>query len=105
MRLRELYPTDDRVRLETCSSSGFIDRLVREVTTGFKGDVGVVPRQFLREFVTQLGLVDENPEYDPAAQYGFKLKEPIRPEEQLALTGAASPVDDAEELIPQEDAW
>jgi hypothetical protein len=27
-------------------SDEFIERLVAEVTAGFKGDVGVVPRQF-----------------------------------------------------------
>jgi hypothetical protein len=35
-----------------------IDRLVAEVTAGFKGDVGVVPR-FLREFASQMDLVEE----------------------------------------------
>ena len=35
------------------------------MTAGFKGDVGVVPRQFLREFVTQMDLVDEHADYDP----------------------------------------
>src|SRR4051794_4981269 len=53
LRLRELFPTEDRSRIDSKVSTDFIDRLVAEVTKGFKGDVGVVPRQFLREFTTQ----------------------------------------------------
>ena len=58
-------PARDRARLDERVSLDFIDRLVAEVTKGFKGDVGVVPRQFLREFVTQMDLVEENDDYDP----------------------------------------
>ena len=47
LRLRESYPTSDRTNLTTKVTSEFIERLVSKVTTGFKGDVGVVPRQFL----------------------------------------------------------
>ncbi|MCA9694369.1 MAG: DUF2791 family P-loop domain-containing protein, partial [Myxococcales bacterium] len=57
LRLRELYPTKNRAQLDQKISAAFIERLVDKVTAGFKGDVGVVPRQFLREFVTQLDLV------------------------------------------------
>lgn len=89
LRLRELYPTADRSRLEQKVSEAFIDRLVSEVTAGFKGDVGVVPRQFLREFVTQLDLVEEHREYDPMTQYGFQAGE-LSPEEQQARLGAGS---------------
>jgi hypothetical protein len=83
LRLRELFPTADRGRLDQRVSDAFVDRLVAEVTAGFKGDVGVVPRQFLREFVTQLDLVEENEDYEPAAEYGFQAKE-LSAEEQHA---------------------
>ena len=110
LRLRELFPTRDRGNLDGRVSTAFIERLVAEVTKGFKGDVGVVPRQFLREFVTQMDLVDENDEYDPMTEYGFK-PEALRPEEQHAMTGEPSLMADdvADEgpgdLVPQEDAW
>lgn len=105
LRLRELHPARDRSRLEAAISDAFIDRLVQEVTTGFKGDVGVVPRQFLREFVTQMDLVDENPEYSPMEQYGFTA-EPLNDQEKLLL-GGQTPVStaDDDELVPAEDAW
>lgn len=105
LKLREIYPTGDPGRLDQKISREFIDGLVDKVTEGFKGDVGVVPRQFLREFVNQLDLVDERSDYDPMKEYGFTVKE-ATPEEQEVLTG--KPVveeDDAETLVPEEDVW
>jgi hypothetical protein len=105
LKLREMFPTNDRMRLESKINTGFIDKLVDQVTQGFKGDVGVVPRQFLREFVDQMDLVDQAPDYDPEARYDFKLKEP-NAEEQQILAGPAPAVPvDAEDLVPAEDAW
>ena len=65
MQLRERYPASDRGRLMERISDEFLDQLVEKVTEGFRGDVGVVPRQFLREFVTQMDLVDEHEDYVP----------------------------------------
>lgn len=107
LRLRELYPTQDQARLESRVSTAFIGRLVAEVTAGFKGDVGVVPRQFLREFVTQMDLVEEHDDYDPSAEYGFS-PDALSPEEEQAIAGgtlATGDEADDDELVPQEDAW
>jgi hypothetical protein len=107
LRLRELYPSGDRGRLEREVGEAFVARLVAEVTAGFKGDVGVVPRQFLREFVTQLDLVEEHEDYVPMREYGFKAKE-MSAEEQHALTGAAGEDDEddaGDALVPTEDVW
>jgi hypothetical protein len=105
LRLRQIHPTRDRARLEAGVSDEFIARLVAEVTAGFRGDVGVVPRQFLREFVTQMDLVDENDDYDPAAEYGF-TPTGLSPEEEHVLSGApAAPVDTEDGPVPAEDVW
>lgn len=105
LRLRELYPAGDRARLEERISDAFIDHLVAEVTRGFKADVGVVPRQFLREFVGNLDLVDEQPEYDPLKQYGFTPAN-LRPEEQLAISGAPlTAVDEDDGPVPTQEVW
>ena len=107
LRLREIFPTSDRGRLDQKVSTAFIERLVAEVTAGFKGDVGVVPRQFLREFVTQLDLVEEHADYDPMAEYGFEAKE-LSAEEQHVLSGAplvAFEAEDGDTLVPSEDVW
>jgi len=119
LRLRELYPSAMRSRLEERVSLNFMDRLVTEVTKGFRGDVGVVPRQFLREFVTQLDLVEENDNYVPMELYGFDPSQistmALTPEEQQRLGGSsdstplsepqAGELEEGPELIPTEDVW
>ncbi len=113
-RLRSLYPLPkpkndddqpvlDRARLEERISDEFIERLVKEVTEGFKGDVGVVPRQFLRQFVEQMDLLDENPTHDPMTSYGFQPTE-LRPEEKALLDSDPPPEDEGDD-IPFEDQW
>jgi hypothetical protein len=111
MRLRELYPAIDRGRLMERISDEFLDQLVEKVTEGFRGDVGVVPRQFLREFVTQMDLVDEHEDYIPMQEYGFEPGELLLPEEQAAISGSAASAavggdeDAGDALVPHEDVW
>jgi len=114
LRLRELYPSGTRSVLEERVSLAFIERLVAEVTKGFRGDVGVVPRQFLREFVTQLDLVEENDNYVPMDLYGFDPTQistvALSPEEQQRLGGssdsaALDALEEGPELIATEDVW
>ncbi len=111
LRLRELYPASDRTRLAQVVSDAYLERLVAKVTTGFKGDVGVVPRQFLREFVNAMDLLDENPEaYDPWAflDDDFVPRTAPSPEEERAMRGApreATVTDEEPGLIASEDVW
>jgi len=102
--LRELYPAEDRTRLESLISGEFIERLVAQVTEGFKGDVGVVPRQFLREFVDQMDLVQQEPDYDPMATYGFEPRGTNAEEEHALGLGSREP-DEADGDVPREDVW
>jgi len=98
-------PANDRQRHEDRISLEFVDRLVDEVTSGFRGDVGIVPRQFLRQFVDQMDLVDEHENYVPMTEYGFQPSEST-PEEQLALSGmGAMVVDDDDAPVASEDTW
>ena len=107
VKLRELFPAEDRARLDGRVSTGFIERLVADVTAGFKGDVGVVPRQFLREFVNVMDLVDQEDEYVPDEVYAFEVPEALSPEEQRAVGRPAGPSasDDDDGLVPSEDVW
>ncbi len=109
VRLRELFPAKDRGRLMERVSDDFLDQLVAKVTEGFKGDVGVVPRQFLREFVNQMDTVDEHDDYFPMQQYGFNpAAEDLLPEEQSVVSGTAAFAetdDDTDIATPQEDVW
>lgn len=103
MRLRELYPTHNRAHLEKRIHNEFIDALVAFVTDGFRGDVGVVPRQFLRQFVNHCDLVDENPDYDPMKTKAFKMATLSAEEEAVQSPG--DPSESGDDLIPAEDVW
>ena len=65
LRLRELYPASDPHRVEAKVTQGVIAALIAKVTEGFRGDVGVVPRQLLRRLVDLMDLVEEDPGFDP----------------------------------------
>ncbi len=104
LRLRELFPTKDRAHLEAKINDVFIDDLVEDVTKGFKGDVGVVPRQFLREFVNQIGLVEDNPDYDPSGKEPFAATD-LSPEERKLAHGDEDEIEEDAGPIPHEDVW
>lgn len=71
LKLREIYPTAHPDRIKNKVTTDFIEKLVNKVTAGFKGDVGIVPRQFLREFINVLDLTSDNEDYNPSAEEGF----------------------------------
>jgi hypothetical protein len=83
LKLREIYPASDRSTLESKVTTGYLSRLVDKVTEGFRGDVGVVPRQFLRQLVDVLDMVEDEG-FDPMAERGFTPKEPTEDERRLA---------------------
>ncbi|MFT5685564.1 MAG: hypothetical protein ACI8RZ_006518 [Myxococcota bacterium] len=95
LRLRALHPggsvVEDRMPLV------FIERLIEKVTEGFGGDVGVVPRQFLRTLVNHMDLVVQEPGYDPMAVLGFTVSEADRP--------PVTPDDGDDDLMAVEDVW
>jgi hypothetical protein len=62
LRLRELYPMGDPNIVKQKCTPERIAGMVDEVTQGFRGDVGVVPRQFLRRLVNLFDTVAENPD-------------------------------------------
>ena len=103
--LRELYPAKNRALLDRLVHDEFISDLVGKVTTGFRGDVGVVPRQFLREFVEVMDLVDEHEgEFVPEVEYEFAPQN-LSPQEVLALSGSKADLDDDGGLVAPDDVW
>ncbi|MFN3200722.1 MAG: BREX system ATP-binding protein BrxD [Bradymonadia bacterium] len=110
IKLRDLYPSAHRDRVEVHITDSFISKMVSEITTGLRGDVGIIPRIFLREFVEQLDLVDEHDDYSPAEHYGFELDESRLTPEELARhdehNDAQAALDEDEpSVIPVEDVW
>jgi hypothetical protein len=63
-----------------------IAKLVKRVSEGFHGDVGVVPRQFLRTFVNILDLLADDPDQDASQLLGFEPAE-LTPEEEAVMAG------------------
>ncbi len=62
LRLRQLYPMGDPNIVAQKVTPEKIAERVDEVTKGFGGDVGIVPRQFLRSLVNLFDVVAENPD-------------------------------------------
>lgn len=63
------YGAIDRERI----SDQFILTMIEQVTGKFGGEISVVPRIFLREFVDVLDKVEQYPEYDPQQVYDFDI--------------------------------
>lgn len=102
-RLRDEYPTTEPQRHRAKVSDAFIETLVDEVTQGFRGDMGIVPRQFLRELVNRMDLVEQEPEYEPMG-VGYEPKD-LSDEEQARLSGVPSLGEEDEGLVASEDVW
>jgi hypothetical protein len=97
LKLRALYPAADRARLEDLADDEFVEKLVDSVSNAFGGDVGVVPRQFLRRLVEVFDLIEQEPAFDPTRELGLD-KVRLDPTEQRIA--AHEPVFEAE---PEDD--
>lgn len=84
LRLRELYPASDPHRVEAKVTQGVIAALIAKVTEGFRGDVGVVPRQLLRRLVDLMDLVEEDPGFDPRVGVSAPSADLNEPERRAA---------------------
>jgi hypothetical protein len=96
LRLRLLFPAVDRARFEARVPPGLLGDLADSVTRGFAGDVGVVPRQFLRQLVTIFDLVEQDEGFDVATALDFQPRD-LPPEEQSSRGGKPAAPDPAAE--------
>jgi hypothetical protein len=104
-KLREIYPSRQPSRILRLVDDEFIHHLTAMVSKGLRGDVGVIPRQFLRELVTIFDLVEENdgsdgsPEYIPKVAYSFPAGGLSSDDENFffAAAGAADGADGPDE--------
>jgi hypothetical protein len=88
LKLRSLHPDLAEEEAERRLPRELVEQLVDKVTEGFHGDVGVVPRQFLRTLVNVLDVLADDPEQDAHALLGF-TPDPkmLTPEEEAVLAG------------------
>lgn len=95
LKLREIFPSDNKSRIYNLVDDDFLNSLCSLVTEGLKGDVGVIPRQFLRELITVLDLVEEHDgsdggdEYIPKKVYDFPTGG-LSEEDQTLVDGITS---------------
>jgi hypothetical protein len=93
-RIRELYPTNDRERIETRLSDPVLGALVDRVAGQLGQKIGVVPRIFLKRLVAVLDKVDEHPDYDPAEHEDFTIDPHEMTAEERLSAGVVRSVDD-----------
>jgi hypothetical protein len=88
LKVRLLHPDLSPEDAERRIPRPFIEQLADKVTEGFRGDVGVVPRQFLRTFTNLVDILASDPDQDPFKLLGFEPRD-LSPEEQAVLEGRA----------------
>lgn len=86
LRLRSLHPDLAPEEAERRLPRELVEQLVDKVTEGFHGDVGVVPRQFLRTLVNVLDVLADDATQDAHALLGFQPAD-LTPEEEAVLAG------------------
>jgi hypothetical protein len=88
LKLRSIHPNLPAEEAERRVPRELVEQLVDKVTEGFRGDVGVVPRQFLRTFVNLLDILADDPEQDAHGLLGFKPDpKSLTAEEAAVLAG------------------
>ena len=85
-KIRSLHPDLAAEEAERRLPRDLVEKLVDKVTEGFRGDVGVVPRQFLRSLVNVLDVLADDPDADARELLGFQLVSPT-PEEEAVIAG------------------
>lgn len=86
LKLRSIHPDLPPEVSEQRLPRELIEQLVGKVSAGFGGDVGVVPRQFLRKLVDVLDILADDPEQDAHALLGF-TPEKLTPQEEAVMAG------------------
>jgi hypothetical protein len=93
-KIRELYPSEQRGRIDQKVSDAVIADLARGVAGKLGGRVGVAPRIFLKRMVDLLDRVDEHADFDPRAHYSLVVEQTELTEEERAAAGVPRNVDD-----------
>ena len=102
-RVRALYEvchagTANRV------SDAFLDRLAREVSGAFGGQIEVTPRRYLREVVSVLSRVRRHDSFVPEEHYAFRLDDagaPTLTDQERAAREGRSMREAEQETLPE----
>jgi len=75
-RIRDIYASGGSARVATTVDDAYIAGLARAVTGELGGQVGIVPRLFLKKLVGDvLDRVDQYPDFDPRRDYALTVTE------------------------------
>jgi hypothetical protein len=108
LRLRSIFPAANRSDFDRRFTPEHVAGLADSVLTGLAGDVGIVPRAFLRKLVGLLDLTDQDEAFDPATAIGFDPRDLTAEEtERIKCAGAlAEPeADDGKAYVPPVLDW
>ncbi len=97
-RVRQLYPTETRERMEVRVNDQVLTALATAVAGKLGGKVGVAPRIYLRKLVAGLlDRVDLYPDFDPLRDFELSLTaDELTVEERAAAAGASPDAFDLE---------
>lgn len=93
-KIRDLYPSEQRARIEQKVTDAVITDLARGVSGKLGGRVGVAPRIFLKRVVDLLDRVDEHADFDPREHYSLVVEPAELTEEERGAAGVPRGVDD-----------
>lgn len=93
-RVRELYPTNDRARIEAKVNDALLGAIVDRVAGQLGQKLGVAPRIYLKRLVNVLDKVDEHADYDPAAHEDFTIAPSEMTSEERVSANISRTVDD-----------
>ncbi len=86
LKLRSMHPDLDPEEAERRLPRELIEQLLDKVTEGYHGDVGVVPRQFLRTLVNLLDLLADDENENAHDRLGF-VPAALTEEEEAVIAG------------------
>lgn len=93
-RVRDLYPSNDKTRIETRVSDAVLGAIADRVAGQLGKKIGVAPRLFLKRLVDVLDKVDEHADYDPIEHEDFVLQPTDMTAEERLSAGVVRSVDD-----------
>lgn len=104
-RVRDLYPTENRDRIQSRVGDSVIESLASGVAGKLGGKTGVAPRIFLRKLVSELlDRVEEHDEFDPCSHYKLVVdSNEMTVEERQAASGRTPSLDDIQLQDDTED--
>jgi hypothetical protein len=93
-RVRDLYPSEARERIERLADDDYLEALAKGICGALGGKVGVAPRLYLKYLVDVIDKIHAHPDYDPRQHEELRLEPAGLTDEEAAAAGVVRSVDD-----------